>query len=765
MSSKPDSSLSEGGIPTRDESPRGGADSRRALIGEYELRREIGRGGMGTVYEAWQESLKRTVALKVLAGRVSASSTAVARFQREAQAAAKLHHPHIIPIYAQGEEEGTYYYAMELVDGVSLNAIIAGARDCETADTAVSDLEETVGLDRTSPGDGCGEDRDCLGESDTDNPEFSDSSVMLAPSGEIFTSTEHFRNVVAHVASIADALEYAHNQGVIHRDIKPHNLMLGKDGRMRISDFGLARLIEQPGVTMTGELIGSPLYMSPEQVIESPDNIDSRTDVYSLGATLYEWLTLTPPYPGETRERVISLMLTSEPRLLRSHNAKIPVDLETICLKAMERDRDRRYQTAGALGDDLRRFLANRPIKARRANPLTRVRKFIRRHQLATLGTVALALALALGWALIYTKSEVVTQTAATEEAQEETDRILDLLSSVLPPEIGLLVPFAEAAVPVAQDIVAGGQDLTSAPGAVASGGADATLSGTPAGIAQRAVHDFYRAIRASASGPATSGEPDEFSLLLAEAFSLAEEDPQASLGRVDRCLALRFDDIEALQLRLSLLGKLARFDEMAEDAERLVGLRPDDHTAHIWRGLVYLLRGRGEGGLESLTQAMLLDVESAWAGALHGLALVQVGRAEEAFVDFDRALTRSPNLVVAILGRGAAHAAIGDFVSAAFDLTRAIEMEPDNADTLVIRGEYHIRGTNYTAALADFDRAMALAGRTPAMVFRYLIALSQQRKSGNAEAGPADQQEGADAETQPEATEFEAEPSDGVSS
>ena len=389
---------------------------------------------------------------------------------------------------------------------------------------------------------------------------------------------------------------------------------------------------------------------------------------------------------------------------------------------------------------------------------------------------MCLTLAIALGWALISTKSEVVTQTAATEEALEETDRILDLLSSVLPPELGVLLPFAEAAVPVAQGIVAGGQNLTAAAGAAAlgagggGGGADANLSGTPAGIARRAVHDFHESIRAPASSstpasrPAGAGEADEFARLLQEAFAIAEEDSPAALELVDRCLALRFDDIDALQLRLSLLGKLARFEEMAQDAERLVDLRSDDPTAHIWRGLVHVLRGRGEGGVASFAQALLLDVEYAWAGALHGLALVQVGRAEEAFADFDRALVRSPNLVVAILGRGAAHAATGDFVSAALDLTRAIEMEPDNADTLAMRGEYHIRGTNYTAALVDFDRAMALAGRTPAMVFGYLIALSQQRKGEGVRAAPADKQKGADADTQPEAIELGTKPSDGVS-
>ena len=147
------------------------------------------------------------------------------------------------------------------------------------------------------------------------------------------------------VAEVADALDYAHNEGVIHRDIKPSNLLLAPDGRLSVNDFGLARLLEQPGMTMTGEFVGTPLYMSPEQITAGRAPLDRRTDIYSLGATLYELLTLQPPFAAERRDQVIAQIMHKEPRPPRKVNRRVPVDLETICLKALEKDPDRRYQT------------------------------------------------------------------------------------------------------------------------------------------------------------------------------------------------------------------------------------------------------------------------------------------------------------------------------------------------------------------------------------------------------------------------------------
>ncbi|HEV2946038.1 MAG TPA: serine/threonine-protein kinase, partial [Gemmataceae bacterium] len=314
-------------------------------LGDFEIVRELGRGGMGIVYEARQVSLNRQVALKVLSGVLGLTAKAVQRFQREAEAAAKLHHTNIVPVYATGEEDGTHFYAMELIDGPSLDHVIRQLRPASLPGEASRSPE----LEATGP---------YVGES---------GSTSTLGASSLSSDGHYFDTVARMIAEVADALEYAHQQGVIHRDIKPSNLLLSPNARLSINDFGLARMLEQPGMTMTGEFVGTPAYMSPEQITAGRTLLDHRTDIYSLGATLYELLTLHPPFTGERRDQVLTQILHKEPKAPRKMNPKVPVDLETICLKAMEKDPDGRYQTAGKLAEDLRHFVNRFAIKARRA--------------------------------------------------------------------------------------------------------------------------------------------------------------------------------------------------------------------------------------------------------------------------------------------------------------------------------------------------------------------------------------------------------------
>jgi hypothetical protein len=214
-------------------------------------------------------------------------------------------------------------------------------------------------------------------------------------SSSLSSGAGYFDAVARMLAGVADALGYAHQQGVVHRDIKPANLLLSPDGRLSLNDFGLARMLEEPGMTMTGEFVGTPAYMSPEQIAAGRAPLDHRTDIYSLGATLYEMLTLRPPFTAERRDQMIAQIIHKEPRPPRAVNRKVPVDLETICLKAMEKDPDRRYQTAAALADDLRRYVNRFAIQAKRTGPLGKVRKWVARNRaLSAAGLLAL---LALG--------------------------------------------------------------------------------------------------------------------------------------------------------------------------------------------------------------------------------------------------------------------------------------------------------------------------------------------------------------------------------
>jgi serine/threonine protein kinase len=348
-------------------------------LGDFEIVRELGRGGMGVVYEARQVSLNRQVALKVLSGSLGLSPKAVPRFRREAEAAAKLHHTNIVPVYATGEENGTHFYAMELIDGPSLDAVIRQLRQAQNGKVP----GELPGL--TPPGSP----PDATGPYvEGANPPASGVAAALT-SSSLSSDGHYFDTVAKMIADVADALDYAHNEGVIHRDIKPSNLLLSPDGRLSINDFGLARMLEEPGMTVTGEFVGTPAYMSPEQITAGRVPINHRTDIYSLGATLYELLTLRPPFTGKGLDQMLAQVLHKDPKPPRRVNRKVPLDLETICLKAMDKDPDRRYQTAGELAADLRRYVNRFAIAARRAGPVERLRKWVKRHP-------ALAAALAL---------------------------------------------------------------------------------------------------------------------------------------------------------------------------------------------------------------------------------------------------------------------------------------------------------------------------------------------------------------------------------
>jgi serine/threonine protein kinase len=367
-----------------------------ARLGDFEIVREIGRGGMGLVYEARQVSLNRRVALKVLSAGLGLSAQAVARFRREAEAAARLHHTNIVPIYAIGEEDGTHYYAMELVEGPSLNAVIRELRACSDR-TKSPPAQGPAGrtLDRSTPatktallGDAVSSTlpawvMETIGDAAAPERKTHDFSTSDGSATAMRTGS-YFDTVARLTAEVADALDYAHHQGVVHRDIKPSNLLLSPAERLSINDFGLARILEQPGITVSGEFMGTPVYMSPEQVAVGRAPVDHRTDIYSLGATLYELLTLSPLFPGVRREQIIAQIISREPVLPRRINRKIPVDLETICLKALEKAPDRRYQTAGAMAIDLRAYLNRYAISAKRIGPLGRAVKWVRRHPAVT---------------------------------------------------------------------------------------------------------------------------------------------------------------------------------------------------------------------------------------------------------------------------------------------------------------------------------------------------------------------------------------------
>jgi serine/threonine protein kinase/tetratricopeptide (TPR) repeat protein len=340
-------------------------------LGDYRLLREIGRGGMGVVYEAEQRSLGRTVAVKVLPFAATLDPRQLQRFHNEARAAASLHHEHIVPVYAVGCERGVHYYAMQLVDGRSLAALIAqrqlGVTDEDPAAGASAVGHQPEGDRHTTaytPG----------------NP-AAPTVAAAAPTQRLLPDTAFARRVAEWGVDAAEALEHAHAVGIVHRDVKPANLLVDSQGKVWVADFGLASTMADSGLTMTGDVLGTLRYMSPEQAQARRGVVDHRTDIYSLGVTLYELLTLRYAFPGGDRQELLRQIAFEEPRAPRKVNRSIPADLETVVLKAMEKNPHDRYATAGELAEDLRRFLGDEPIRAKRPSYVQVARRWGRRHQ------------------------------------------------------------------------------------------------------------------------------------------------------------------------------------------------------------------------------------------------------------------------------------------------------------------------------------------------------------------------------------------------
>jgi serine/threonine protein kinase len=338
-------------------------------LGDYQLLREIGRGGMGVVYEAVQVSLGRRVAVKILPFAAALDSRQLQRFRNEAQAAAQLHHPHIVPVHGLGTDRGVHYYAMQFIEGCTLADVIARLRQERKAPSGRGGSEDAYARARERQGDhapACDEIR---------LPAVAFHS-SLACSG-----AEFFRAAARLAIQAADALEHAHQLGIIHRDVKPANLLLTLDNHLWITDFGLARYRSEQELTHSGDVVGTLRYMSPEQSLARHGLVDHRTDIYSLGTTIYELLALQPAFAGRDREEILRQMASEDAPPLRRVNSAVPVALETILCKAMAHELEGRYTTAAEMADDLRRFLGDRPILARRPTVRERAAKYAWRHR------------------------------------------------------------------------------------------------------------------------------------------------------------------------------------------------------------------------------------------------------------------------------------------------------------------------------------------------------------------------------------------------
>jgi serine/threonine protein kinase/Flp pilus assembly protein TadD len=463
-------------------------DSCLLRLGEYRIVREIGRGGMGVVYEAEQVSLHRRVALKVLPPGALQDARHIERFQREARAAARLHHTNIVPVFAVGEEDGTHYYVMQYIEGRSLDEVLAELRklrtraDTEGAPSTESVLPEGAAAQAEAPSceqvarslahgsfrparrpeDAVGSGPDPAGGPPPSVASRPPGSGVPPLSSPLTNPQCSLARSVAHIGvQVAEALEYAAGQGVLHRDIKPSNLLLDVWGNVWLTDFGLAKATGAPDLTRTGDLVGTLRYLAPERL---QGRADVRSDVYALGLTLYEMLALRPAFDGHDHAQLAQQLTTAAPPRLDRLDSRLPRDLVTIIHKAMAREPADRYQTAGALAEDLRRFLDDRSIVARRASLPEQAWRWCRRNPstAALVGALLALLLVATGSGVWLVRQHAERQAEAARRGREQHKEVGTALAQAVSFRKGLHFREARELLEQAGELVgpAGPEDL-----------------------------------------------------------------------------------------------------------------------------------------------------------------------------------------------------------------------------------------------------------------------------------------------------------------
>lgn len=402
--------------PEAEPEPAGTDDKR---LGDFRLLREIGRGGMGVVYEAHQISLGRRVALKVLPFAAVLDARQIARFKHEAQAAAQLNHPNIVPVFAVGVERGVHFYAMQFIDGQPLDRAIAELRKVSQAPDGT--VEEASGEMPAAPH-----------EIQAEACPSTRGSVLTANST---SPAERYRTVARLGIQAAEALHAAHENGVVHRDVKPSNLLVDGDGKLWVTDFGLARCQTDATVTRTGDVVGTARYMSPEQAMGRSALVDQRTDVYSLGTTMYEMLALRPAFAGDDGAALLRRIDQEDPPHLRQLQPKVPADLETVIEKAMSKRREDRYTTALEFAEDLRRVLEGKPTVARPPTLPDRIGKWARRHRRVVMAAATVCVLAMLGLTastvlILREKSKTEQNFALAQKRFQEAQEMVDRLGS-----------------------------------------------------------------------------------------------------------------------------------------------------------------------------------------------------------------------------------------------------------------------------------------------------------------------------------------------
>jgi serine/threonine protein kinase/lipoprotein NlpI len=692
------------------------------MLPDFEILSELGRGGMGVVYKARQRKLDRLVAVKILPALLgTVRPEARTRFRREAELAAGLDHTNITGVHDFGEVDGTLYYVMQLIEGRSLRDVLN-----EIADAGTTDF--IVGV-----------------ESDAADSSSRKSSVQTGTSGSTGRGAKHayFRKVAGWIAEVADALQYAHDRGVVHRDIKPSNLLLADDGRLVISDFGLARMSDGASITQTQALVGTCRYMSPEQIDPSFGPVDRQSDVYSLGATLYELLTLRPLYACTDDRELLRQVVQVDPAPLHRLMPQVPRDLETICLRAIAKERGKRFVTAGEMADDLRRWLLDLPILAKRQSLAERAVRFVRRRKLysALVAACTMMLAVSVALGLGYRTTRNQAHRARSETTRTRVALALQNATAALDAE-----QISSALLKIDDGLALDPDDLElnrfKAVALFRKGEAVEAMA-VLRGILARDARDWKsHFLAAFALRPCIANDwtcrcidrspllgpnpPDSISVRfeahrkavqdwrpgMAEDFCLLaaqEPNPELAIALLDSALDQDPNLAEAVLLRAIRLGMIGKYEAMRRDALEAARLMPGgDAPDGVLATALYSL-SRYDEAATAFDSAIKKNPDNVLWWYDRAVVRCYQHRFAEAVADADRAAQINPRYAFAYLARGKAYAGLGDRSAAMRDYDRAEKLDPRIADIYIERCLLNLLDMNYEAALSDADRAVVL--------------------------------------------------------
>jgi tetratricopeptide (TPR) repeat protein len=699
--------LAENGAP---------AEAKERVLGDFRLLREIGRGGMGVVHEAVQISLDRRVALKVLPTGVALKPAALARFKREAMTAGRLAHPGIVEVYAVGSSDDTHYFAMELVKGTPLHQL------------------------RERP-------PSCLGS--------------VEATGYPWSRTQ-LSTLVRILAQVADALHHAHELGVVHRDVKPSNILVRDDGSAVLTDFGLAADETLPSLSHSGSFAGTPYYIAPERIRGKGGPADRRCDVFSLGATLYELVTLRRPFDGETTHAILSSILTDEPLDPQRINPQLPADLAAIVLKALEKDPRDRYQTCAALADDLRAFLALRPVSVHLPAAPTRLMRWLRRSPLRAALVIVLALCvptiagLGVFLAVRWPQIEAGRQRQRDEELQKliveaELELSQDRPAKALPP-----LQRARELAPEDVDVLSGRvialarlRQHDGALGEIEASrgqGLDPFACGWLRAYVLRSAGQTAEAEALAATLPAPTRGIElylhglvllelsrgkdtkllrEAEVLLRRAvLATANPRPPFVFCWAKTAAALKDeqacdDAVAAIEARWPesglawfWIGRVrSQLDPKAGIAayRRALALGLDRSAVHYELGVALERSGDKEQAVQAYRRAVELDPAYELAQTKLGYMLIQLGDYEGACRAYERALKDDPGQALAHNGLGSALERLGKHAEAEACYRKALSIDPDYATALRNLGSILIRKGGFAESERHLARFVAL--------------------------------------------------------